>query len=189
MKDGYFYRHKALRVFNLQILPMRKKHRSPRFRVFLISLILVVISLGDDKSFSFNSPSNEPATISTPAGFLISVEIAETADKRAEGLMFRKSLKADQGMLFIFPEMGYWTFWMKNTLIPLDILWMDELGKILHVESQVPICTKTDDSCPRYSSTRESLYVLEIRDGMAKKLGLTPGKQLSITLPSSTSHR
>ena len=99
--------------------------------------------------------------------------------------MFRKSLGSNRGMLFIFPEKGYYAFWMKNTLIPLDIIWLDESGMILHLERNVPICTKTDDSCPRYFSTRESLYVLEIQGGMAKKYGLEPGNPLKLSIPKS----
>lgn len=162
---------------------MPKKYFFLCFQTFIIFLILTSSILSYDNSFSLNSLPGEAATITTPEGFSIYLEIAETVDKRSKGLMFRKSLEANHGMLFIFPKMGYWTFWMKNTLIPLDILWMNESGKILHVESRVPICTKTDDSCPRYYSTQESRYVLEIQAGMAKKLGLTPGKQLNISLP------
>lgn len=150
----------------------------------IIGIFLGILTIGQGSASWSQSPPNELAKIFTPTGVSLSVEIAETVDKRSQGLMFRQSLEADQGMLFIFPEMGYWTFWMKNTLIPLDILWMDESGKILHVESQVPICTKKDDSCPRYYSTRESIFVLEIQAGRAKELGLTPGTRLSVAIPS-----
>lgn len=149
----------------------------------IVRLFLGILILGQAPVFSSPSSPKKLAKVSTPTGASLSVEIAETVDKRSQGLMFRQSLEADHGMLFIFPELGYWTFWMKNTLIPLDILWMDESGKILHVESHVPICTKKDDSCPRYYSTRESLYVLEIQAGRAKELGLTPGTRLSLTIP------
>jgi uncharacterized protein len=127
------------------------------------------------------------AVISTPTGSKIFAEIAATLDKRTTGLMFRNNLESDRGMLFVFPEMGYWTFWMKNTLIPLDIIWLDDFQRILHVESRVPICTKIDDSCPRYSARRESQYVLEIKAGMAEQLGLEPGQQLKVTIPHNQS--
>lgn len=157
------------------------------FQYFIFSCFLIPIIFFTDTKQSLaakNSP-HDFTTISTPSGFSISLEIAETLDKRAKGLMFRKSLAADHGMLFIFPETGYWTFWMKNTLIPLDIIWMNESWKILHIESQVPICTKTDDSCPRYYSTQESRFVLEIQAGMAKQLDLSPGQHMSPSFSSS----
>lgn len=128
-------------------------------------------------------PGNELASISTPKGSIIFAEIADTPDKRAQGLMHRPSIPPDQGMLFLFPELGYWTFWMKNTKVPLDILWLDKIGTIIHIESHVPICTRTDDHCPRYYSHKQSWQVLELKAGMAKKLELIPGNQLKISVP------
>ena len=125
------------------------------------------------------------ASISTPKGSIIFAEIADTPDKRAQGLMYRPSIAPDGGMLFRFPEMGYWTFWMKNTQIPLDILWLDKTGTIIHIEPNVPVCTRTDDHCPRYYSLKESWQVLELKAGMAKKLGLIPGSQLTISVPQN----
>jgi uncharacterized membrane protein (UPF0127 family) len=86
-------------------------------------------------------------------------------------------------MLFLFPERGDQTFWMKNTLISLDIFWLDESGTILHLEPNVPICTRQDDGCPRYQAPHKSLQVLELNAGMAKKLDLAVGNQLKIDLP------
>jgi uncharacterized protein len=128
-------------------------------------------------------PGKRLASIATPLGSLIFAEVADTPDKRALGLMHRTSLAPDQGMLFQFPELGYWTFWMKNTKIPLDILWLDNTGTIIHIESDVPICTRTDDHCPRYYSHKKSWQVLELKAGMAEKLNLTPGDQLKISHP------
>lgn len=155
-----------------------------------IVLIPLAISLGEGMVPYRNSwaerPSlerNELANISTPKGSIIFAEIADTPDKRAKGLMYRTSMARDHGMLFQFPELGYWTFWMKNTKIPLDILWLDKNGIIIHIESQVPICTRTDDHCPRYYSTKQSWQVLELKAGMAEELELLPGSQLTISVP------
>jgi uncharacterized protein len=130
-------------------------------------------------------PGNELASIATPEGSIIFAEIADSPDKRAKGLMDRPSIAQDGGMLFQFPELGYWTFWMKNTKIPLDILWLDKTGTIIHIESNVPICTRTDDHCPRYYSHKKSWQVLELNAGMAEKLELTPGSQLMISVPEN----
>ncbi|MDH4195248.1 MAG: DUF192 domain-containing protein [Nitrospirota bacterium] len=127
----------------------------------------------------------ELASISTPKGAIIFAEIADTPDKRAKGLMYRPSIAPDEGMLFQFPELGYWTFWMKNTKIPLDILWLDKTGIIIHIESHVPICTRTDDHCPRYYSHKKSWQVLELKAGMAEELELLPGNQLTISVPKN----
>lgn len=122
-------------------------------------------------------------TVHTQNGATIFVEIADSPDKRTEGLMFRPSMAPDRGMLFLFPESGDHTFWMKNTLISLDIFWLDESGAILHIEQNVPICTRKDDGCLRYRGPSQSLQVLELNAGMAKKLGLAVGSQLKIDLP------
>ena len=63
--------------------------------------------------------------IHLPGGVTIHVEVADTAKKRAEGLMYREHLGKDRGMLFTFDQAQPWTFWMKNTKIPLDIIWMN----------------------------------------------------------------
>lgn len=122
-------------------------------------------------------------TISTPAGTTIFVEIADSPDTRAQGLMFRPSMAPDRGMLFLFPELGDHAFWMKNTLISLDMIWLDQSGTILHLESNVPVCTRKDDGCPRYQSPHKSLQILELNAGMANKLDLAVGSQLMIDLP------
>ncbi|MDH5428957.1 MAG: DUF192 domain-containing protein [Nitrospirota bacterium] len=122
-------------------------------------------------------------TISTPTGTTIFVEIADSPDTRTQGLMFRSSMAPDRGMLFLFPEPGDHAFWMKNTLISLDMLWLDESGTILHLEANVPVCTRKDDGCPRYQAPHKSLQILELNAGMAKKLGLVVGNRLKIDLP------
>jgi uncharacterized membrane protein (UPF0127 family) len=130
------------------------------------------------------SPSgNGLGTIVTPNGATLFIEIADSPDKRTQGLMFRHSMAPDRGMLFQFPEAGDHAFWMKNTLISLDMFWLDEAGIILHLESDVPICTRKDDGCPRYQSPHKSLHILELNAGMAKKLDLAVGSQLTIDLP------
>jgi uncharacterized membrane protein (UPF0127 family) len=132
---------------------------------------------------SFSLAEKGLGTIVTPKGTTIFVEIADSPDKRMKGLMFRPSMAPDRGMLFIFPKPGDQTFWMKNTLISLDIFWLDESGTILHLEPNVPICTRKDDGCPRFQAPHKALQVLELNAGMAKKLDLAVGNQLKIDLP------
>jgi uncharacterized membrane protein (UPF0127 family) len=123
------------------------------------------------------------AIISTPKGDKIFAEIADTPAKRAKGLMGRTNLAPDRGMLFIFSETGQWTFWMKNTKLSLDIIWLNPEGKVVHLASNVPICTRTDEGCPRYHPSKKALYALELGGGMAERLGIHRGTELSIALP------
>jgi len=116
--------------------------------------------------------------ISTPIGATIQAEIADTAEKRAKGLMYRDSLAKDRGMLFTFAEPQLWTFWMKNTRISLDIIWMDGKKRIVHIERNVPTCPRTDDGCPQYQPNDNAVYVLELAAGVADALKLQRGSVL-----------
>ena len=72
---------------------------------------------------------------------------------------------------------------MKNTKMPLDILWLDRDGTIVHLERYVPICTRTDNLCPRYRPKTAAVQVLELRAGQAATLKLTTGTTLTIKMP------
>ena len=122
--------------------------------------------------------------ISTPNGAVIQAEIADTREKRAKGLMYRESLPKDRGMLFTFAEPQLWTFWMKNTRIPLDIIWMDGKKRIVHIERNVPTCSRTDDGCPQYQPNDNAMYVLELAAGVADALKLQRGSVLRFQVPS-----
>jgi uncharacterized membrane protein (UPF0127 family) len=111
----------------------------------------------------------------------VRVEIADTESTRQRGLMFRKSLGPDEGMLFVFDTPGFYPFWMKNTLIPLDMLWLDREGRIVSIASAVPPCRA--DPCPSYppAAGTTALYVLEVNAGFAKQHGVKVGDLLAIT--------
>jgi hypothetical protein len=121
--------------------------------------------------------------IQLPDGLTIQAELADTPVKRAQGLMFRERLPKDRGMLFTFGEARPWTFWMKNTKIPLDIIWMDAKKRIVHIEHNVPICTRTDDTCPLYEPIDGALYVLELGGGVAESYHLRRGLTLKFSVP------
>ena len=122
--------------------------------------------------------------IRTPAGIIIQAEIADTTVKRATGLMYRERLDKDHGMLFIFGQPLPWTIWMKNTKIALDLLWLDEKKRVVHIERQVPICTKSDDSCPQYRpNSSDAIYVLEIAGGTVDSYKIEKGSKLEFKTP------
>jgi uncharacterized protein len=81
--------------------------------------------------------------------------------------MYREALAPQSGMLFPFAEPGVHMFWMKNTMIPLDIIWIDSEGKVLFISSGTPPCRA--DPCPNYGPQAPAASVLEIAGGMAKK--------------------
>lgn len=109
------------------------------------------------------------------------VEIADTEKERQKGLMYRTSLESDKGMLFIFNEEGIYPFWMKNTLIPLDILWLDKEGKIEYIEEDAQPC-KNNEECKNIVPNNPGKYVLELNSGTAEKIGMKEGDKLNSLL-------
>lgn len=103
----------------------------------------------------------------------VQVEVVRKEEELHRGLQFRKSLDPDRGMLFIFQKSGPYAFWMKDTLIPLDMVWMDDTRKVVHIEHNVPPCTA--DPCPRYPPGQPALYVLEVNAGYTEEVGLKSG--------------
>lgn len=135
------------------------------------------------------APESGVIAVTTPQGAVIMAELAETVEERARGLMFRPSLERNRGMLFTFAEPQQWSFWMKNTRISLDIIWMDGNKKIVHIERRVPICHRTDDGCPQYQPNENALYVLELAAGSAEALKLDRGATLRFQLPPASPAR
>jgi uncharacterized membrane protein (UPF0127 family) len=108
------------------------------------------------------------------------VELAETQDKQALGLMFRDSLPQDHGMLFIFPGESRRSFWMKNTRIPLDILYFNSKLELVSMAENARPCRSK--SCPGYPSEGPAKYVLELNSGKAAELGVKAGDVLELHL-------
>jgi uncharacterized membrane protein (UPF0127 family) len=111
-----------------------------------------------------------------PDGFPVRIEIAADEATREQGLMYRDRLADDAGMLFFFTKTDEYSFWMKNTLIPLDIIWIDEQKKIVHIGAGIPPCHA--DPCPSYPPNAKAIYVLEVASGVAAKHHLAEGNVL-----------
>jgi uncharacterized membrane protein (UPF0127 family) len=113
-----------------------------------------------------------------PDGTVYDIEVVADDPGREQGLMYRESLPPHHGMLFIFPASDIYPFWMKNTIIPLDIIWTDENGAVVHIEKHVPPCTA--DPCPSYSPEVVARYVLELAGGEADSRHLANGQRLAM---------
>lgn len=105
-------------------------------------------------------------------------ELATNDETRARGLMMRTELPADHSMLFVFADTDLRMFWMKNTLIPLDILYFDADRKLVSMQLDVPPCKA--DPCPSYPSDRPARYVLELPAGTARRIGVAIGDELGL---------
>lgn len=106
------------------------------------------------------------------------VEIADTPQKRETGLMFRKQLAKNSGMLFAFDQADVYQFWMKNTLIPLDMIWIDEDNKIIYMQKNVPPCEV--EPCEMFGPDEKALYILETKGGAIEEMGLEAGDEMVI---------
>lgn len=111
-------------------------------------------------------------------GQRFTVELADTREKQALGLMFRDSLADDHGMLFLFPGEAMRRFWMKNTRIPLDIFYFDSRLQLVSVAENAQPCRS--QRCPPYPSSAPAMYVLELKAGKAAELGVRPGEALEL---------
>jgi uncharacterized membrane protein (UPF0127 family) len=127
-------------------------------------------------------PAAFPQAAATPQveikGHRFDVEIAAEPRAWARGLMFREHLLPGHGMLFVFPDSEPRAFWMKNTKIPLDMLFFDANRKLVSVQREVPPCEA--DPCPTYPSGGPARYVLEVNGGASDFLEPEPGDELQI---------
>jgi len=108
-----------------------------------------------------------------PDGWKLTLELAVTQEETAQGLMFRPRLAPDRGMLFVFEQERIPSFWMKNTLIPLDIVFLDPSGRVVDISADARPCT--GEPCPQYLPRTPALAVLEINSGAAASHGIVPG--------------
>ncbi|TWI06170.1 hypothetical protein IP90_00434 [Luteimonas cucumeris] len=113
-------------------------------------------------------------------GQRFSVEVADDDAERARGLMFREQMAADRGMLFIHDRQEPLAYWMKNTKIPLDILYFDNDRKLVARQVDVPPCS-LGNNCPNYPSEVPARYVLELNAGQAARLQLQEGAELKLS--------
>jgi len=106
------------------------------------------------------------------------IELALTPEERSNGLMFREGLDFKSGMLFVFEKEGKYPFWMKNTLIPLDIIWINENKEVIFISENAQPCKEY--YCPIIEPTKNAKYVLEINGGISKRIGLVVGDKINM---------
>ena len=105
------------------------------------------------------------------------VSLALTPEEQSKGLMFVNHLDDDRGMLFVFDKDGIYPFWMKNTLIPLDIIWIDSNNKVVFMSKDAQPCKLT---CDPINPEEQARYVLEINADISDKIGLAVGDNVTI---------
>ena len=142
-------------------------------RLFCVALALALAAR------ALAAPAVVPLTL--PSGTVLQVEVMVKDEDRSMGLMFRPSLPRERGMLFVFETPDFHGIWMKNCRFPIDILWLDEERRIVHVAEAVPPCKA--EPCPTYSPLRRAAYVVELNAGQARREKAVVGGEVAFTLP------
>lgn len=137
--------------------------------LLLITLVSLVCAGGN---------AHTQIKIQTPNQHILLCDLAKTEQELQQGLMFKPKLAANSGMLFIFSQPGNWSFWMKNTFIPLDIIWLDSNKKVIYMAENAKPCITA--KCPLYTPNvnQGALYVLELSGKSAKGHGIQLGTHL-----------
>lgn len=148
-----------------------------KFIIFVTAIILLGCAFFYTKEFLI-APTNSSSKVCFKNNCFF-VELAKTDTEREKGLMYRNKLDENKGMLFIFGKEDIYSFWMKNTLIPLDMIWIDSNSKVVFISKNTKPCRSL--ICPTINPGVKAQYVLEINAGMAEKIGLEVGSVLSIT--------
>ena len=138
----------------------------------LVRALLLTLAASAGCAMAQDAPQQLPSVNLTAGMHRISAELARTPEQRAIGLMHRKSMPMHAGMLFVFDQPEPLCFWMKNTLIPLAIAFLQDDGTILNIEEMKP---QTLDS---HCSLRPARYALEMNAGWFAKRGLKPGDRI-----------
>ena len=148
-------------------------------RLLLLALVLLCAACAGDDGTPPAPEAEAAVVIRTADGPVeLDVELADTSDERATGLMGRERIGPHDGMAFTFGAPTEGTFWMKNTLIPLSIAFWDEDGRIVGILDMEPC---TDDPCPTYGPGVPYVGALEVEQGAFDEHGVEVGDRLELT--------
>jgi uncharacterized membrane protein (UPF0127 family) len=138
--------------------------------VFVLAIILIAVFMLINNFQAKQPLKNSKVCINNNC---FNVELAENNYQLSRGLMFCESLAENKGMLFIFNKEAIHPFWMKNTLIALDIIWINAENKIVFISEDAQPCKTL--LCPQIAPNQKARYVLEINAGLTSKLGIKIG--------------
>ncbi len=165
---------------------MNKKDKwSIPILLMFAGLIVLLIVFSDVFVTNTENATNEQLAVVTffPANstyVVMTCEVASSHEERLMGLMFREELPVDEGMLFVYEYPHNVSFWMKNVLIPLDIIFLNESGAVINVEKADVEIDVPDEKLRSYCSVSSVLWVVEINQGLCKLYGIGVGTNISI---------
>ena len=157
----------------------------PAVTVLLLFLLFFFSSCGEKgrRETAGNAQfMDETIEVVFKGGRVVVAEVVDTEEEKRKGLMFRKKLDPSGGMVFIYGEDGFYPFWMKNTLIPLDILWLKEEGggevRVVYLHKNARPCR--EEPCRNYFPMMAARYVLEVNAGFIDHEGIKAGDKARI---------
>ena len=148
----------------------------PNFNKTVYALIIfVVVFIGMGRAQFFESGTGENKLIYFKNNSFL-VEVAETKEQQEKGLMFAKSLPSNSGMLFVYKDEALRAFYMKNTYISLDIIWMDKEKQVVFIKKNAE--AENLNTYETIQPQEKAMYVLELNAGSVDKIGLRLGDKL-----------
>lgn len=145
------------------------KYLTGRFLIQIALLFMTTATWAQEDGVAQDLPRSQLRIETDSAAHMFRVQVADDPAKRSKGLMFRRDLPADEGMLFMFPLPEPASFWMKNTYIPLDLIFIRANGRIANIEHGKP------HDLTGIRSRGRVMAVLELTAGTASRLGIVPG--------------
>ncbi len=165
---------------------MNKKDKwSIPILLMFVGLIVLLIVFSDVFVTNTENANNEQLAVVTffpnnSTSVVMTCEVASSPEKRSVGLMFREELPVDEGMLFVYESPHNVSFWMKNTFIPLDIIFLNESGTVINVEEADVEIDVHAEELKSYFSDGPAQHVVEINQGLCKLYGIGVGTNVSI---------
>lgn len=165
--------------------------------LLIVLLIIAVFAAGNYTDVQWPDPGGDTTDAEATATFYsdgdpvgtVTLAVAATPDARQTGLMEHDTLCDTCGMLFVYPEPAERSFWMKNTSLPLDIIFLNSTRHVVSIEQADPPAPGTpDDELDRYRSDAPAQYVIEVPQGYATERGITPGTRVRLNGVKQSRH-
>ncbi|PIZ99827.1 hypothetical protein COX84_00545 [Candidatus Micrarchaeota archaeon CG_4_10_14_0_2_um_filter_49_7] len=170
------HRHMFISYFKVSNLNLFMNFDGKITAAAILAVLVLALALGILWLISANQlHPTKTATLRMPDGTIVAAEVADTPALREKGLMLRESLCEACGMLFVFQEPARHPFWMKNTLIPLELIYMNESFGVVEI-AQLQPCK--NDPCNSYLPVQAATYVLEVNEGFAGRHNISVGSKL-----------
>lgn len=150
-------------------------------KAVLVLIAVILIAAGASllaQNYSSSQKGFEAAFQTDTGEVDVVLEIANTSSERKKGLMYRKSMAENHGMIFVFPEEDDRSFWMKNTHIPLDIIFIDANQTVINIEKAYPESDTREENLRRYESDRPAKYVVELNQNFTDRNGIETGDKI-----------